>query len=266
MGGQKGLVHLSGQYGDVQLYVSADGEALARFSQPVKGKKIKRGANYALTRKNNDEFTGSAFAAHSLRLCMGERVRQFADRRLTPRLMSATHAVLMQGPGMAGQRTLEVGPHAGTFRRIEASKVESLTGRLMAPFTVTANPDRNTATLDVPSFNTDNFLRCPQGATHFRLLLVAGVLSDFVYTGDNAVYAPVNPDINARTMVVESSVLPAVGAVNAPLQLVAAVPGLPVLPSSACLVVSVGIEFLRVVNNFEEVMASGNALRVVDVF
>jgi hypothetical protein len=266
MGRQKGLVHLTGQFGDVQLYISADGVPLARFVRPVSGKKVKRDANYALTRKNNDEFTGSVFVARSLRQCLGDRIKQFADRKLSPRLMALSYSVLAKGPGMAGERSFEVAPHVGAFRRLDADRNEPLTGRFQAPFTTTVNPDRNTATLDVPAFTTNNYLRCPQGATHFRLLLVAGVLSDHVYTGGNPVYVAVNPEMNGVSVVAESAVMPAVNAVNAALQLVAAVPGLPVLPSSASLVVSVGVEFLRVINAFEQEMASGNALRVVEVF
>jgi len=266
MGRQKGLVHLTGQYGDVQLSINADGVPVAKFAQPVRRNKVKKGDNYKVTRKNNDEFTASAYSASSLRRCMGERIRQFADRHLTARLIALAYGVIAKGPGMAGQRTFEVGANRAMLRRVEASKLTSLTSRFQAPFTVTANADRNTAVLDVPAFATDNFLSRPQGATHFKLLLVAGVLSDFEYTGGTVVYEPSVPDMNGLSIVASSLVLPAIAATNPALLLTAAVPGLPVLPSTACLIVSVGIEFLRVINGYEEVLASGNALRVVEVF
>jgi hypothetical protein len=264
MGRQQGLLYLTGQYGDLRLSISADGKPIAAFA-PVKRGRVKKDANYALTRKNNDEFTGSAYSAHSLRMCFGERVKQFADRQLTARLMRLTRSVISKGPGRGGERSFEVGPHLGAFRHLELSKNESLTSRFMAPFTVTVNPDRNTATLVVPAFDTDFYVNRPSGATHFSVLLVVGVLSDFDYTGDADVYAPVNPTMNALSTVVQSAVLPAFNAVNGPMQLVAAIAGAPILPSSACLVVSVGVEFYRVINTFEELMASGNAMRVVEV-
>lgn len=49
-----------------------------------------------------------------------------------------------------------------------------------APFTLTANVDRNESTLSVPAFNPLNFLNIPSGATHFRIINALSVISDFV--------------------------------------------------------------------------------------
>lgn len=266
MGKQTGLVYLTGQYGDVQLYVNANGTPVAKFQRRTSGKKVKKDKNFGLTRKNGDEFTASAYAGRSLRVCLGERISTFADRNFQARLVQVMSGVLQQGAGMAGQRSLEFGPNKDHLIRLDADKRTTLRSRFYAPFTVTANVARNTATLDVPVFDAQNFINPPQGATHFRLLLVAGVLSDYGYTGGNVVYAPVNPTMNELVVTTMSATLPAYGVLPGPLSLVAAVPTLPTLPSTASLIVSVGIEFLRVINSFEEVMASGNALQVVEVF
>jgi hypothetical protein len=266
MGKQVGLVHVTGQYGDVQLCINADGVAIAKFQRRTSGKLVKKGRNYGLTRKNNDEFTACAFAGRSLRMCMGERLHAFAERKLSSRVLSLMFGVVQQGAGMAGQRSLEMGPNRSLLQRLDADKRTPLRSRFFAPFTLTSNLARNTATLDVPVFDAANFIHPPQGATHFRLLLVAGVLSDYGYVGGNVVFAPVNPLLNELVTTTMSATLPAYGVLSGPLSLVAAVPTLPTLPTTACLVVSVGIEFLRVINNFEEVMASGNALQVIEVF
>lgn len=265
MGRQQGIVYLTGQFGDLRLSINANGKPVVAFA-PVRPGKVKKGSNYALTRKNNDEFTGSAVSAHRLRMCMGERIRQFADRSLSNRLMSVTRNVISQGPGRAGQRSFEVAAHVAQFKHLEANRTEPLNGRFQAPFSLTVNSDRNTVTLDIPGFDVDNFLYRPQGATDFRLLLVVGVLSNFVYTGGNLVYTPLHEDLDGLGSTVVSAALPAENTTVGNVQLVASVPGLPVLPATAGLVVSVGIEFLRVINNYEEVMASGNALRLVEVF
>jgi hypothetical protein len=257
---------MSGKAGDIVFTISRDGKAGFRMAAMFSKEKFKRAANYLLCRKNNDEFTGSARAAHSLRMCLGETVRRYADSELTSRMVAMCRDVISLGPGFGGKRTFEVAPHTHLLRRVELDERESLSGRFMAPFTVTVNTDRNTATLDVPSFNTDSYLTRPQGATHFKLLLVAGVLSDHEWVGGNEVYAPVDADVNGVSKVEVSAIAPAFNAVNAALQMVVAIPGAPVLAATSCLVVSVGIEFYRVINTYEELMAQGNAMRVVGVY
>ncbi len=264
MGRQQGLVHLSGQFGDLRLSIAANGKPIAAFA-PVRKGRVKRGRNYGLTRKNNAEFTGSAYCAQSLRRCMGERIRDFSDRDLSGRLLAMMHSVISLGQGRAGERSFDVLSHASMFQHIEANAGTPFGSRFQAPYSLTVNPARNAVTLDVAAFATDHFLYCPQGATHFRLLLVAGILSDFVYVGGRRPYAPVNALLNGQSVVASSLAIPAVNATTSVLQLVAALPGAPVMPSTAGLVVSVGIEFLRVINNYEEVMASGNGLKVVEV-
>lgn len=56
----------------------------------------------------------------------------------------------------------------------------SFNGIFSAPFTLTANVDRNESTLSVPAFNPLNFLNIPSGATHFRIINALSVISDFV--------------------------------------------------------------------------------------
>lgn len=265
MGKQYGPLEIRGVIGGMQFGRNSDGSPGVKKARRFSLHALKVGKNYARTRDNNAEFTGSARATHGLRLALGERVRLFADRLLTARLMALTYRVLAKGPGAGGSRTFEVGPNAVDFRNLELSASERFRGRFQAPFTLAVNPDRNVATVDVPAFDTDYQLRCPNGATHYRLILVAGSLSDYAYTGQSDVYAAVNPGLAGLTSLVESGIAPALGVVQPQLQLVASLPGSPVLPSSAGLVVSLGVEFFRMVNSQAQLLASGNAMQVVGV-
>jgi hypothetical protein len=266
MGRQVGLVHLSGQFGDVRASVGPDGKGYVAFAPPISAKRVKEDKNYELTRRVNDEFIGSVRAAQSVRQCMGERIAEFGDRHLTSRLNALCKKVINTGPGFFGERRFEVVPNLGLFRHVEANKRERLRSRFMAPFSVTVNTDRNVATLDVASFLPNNFIHAPSGATDCRLTLVAGVLSDFVFTGDNDVYAPAEPTLDGITVSVPSALIPVSGSGVAAFQVIAAIPGAPVLPATTGLAVSVGIEFVKVVNSVEYVMASGNAMQLVEVY
>jgi hypothetical protein len=265
MGKQFGPVEIRGVIDGMQFGRNSDGSKGVKSARRYNKQAMKKGRNYARTRNNNAEFTGAARAAQSLRLACGERVKEFADSMLTSRLVSLTHKVLVKGPGLGGERTLEVVPNLSSFRRIELSRHERMRNRFQAQYTLTVNADRNTVTLDVPGFNPDYYLRCPDGATDFRLVLVAGVLCDHVYTGDGDVYAALNPALDGISALVEGAILPVTGAVPVQ-QLVTSLPGSPVLPATAGLVVSLGIEFFRTINSDSQLLAQGNAMAVVEMY
>src|SRR5688572_24030377 len=101
MGRQRGLVHLTGQYGDVRLSIN-DGKGIAKLSVPVAKTRIANDPSYALTRKNNAEFKGASMAVTTLMACFGENALSFADRYLYSRLLKSAMKVLKLGPGLNG--------------------------------------------------------------------------------------------------------------------------------------------------------------------
>ncbi len=135
-----------------------------------------------------------------------------------------------------------------------------------APYDVQVNPDRNTATLVVPLFDIDfGTMKVPQGATHFRVFVCVGVLSDLQYSGSDARYEAVNGQIHGLNGEERTAWLSTVGQ-NPGFQLVATVSGLPILPSTAGLVVSMGVEFCFMVNTMPQLKAEGNAMDILDLF
>jgi hypothetical protein len=266
MGSQFGPLSIRGKFGGLQFGRNSDGSWGVKRAARYSKRAYKTSARYARTRDNAAEFTGGARAAKSLRLAMGDRMREFSDSQLQSRLQQLMVQAIQRGPGMGGQRTLEVVPNLDLFRRVDLDPRERLQNRFLGRYTLTVNADRNTVTMDVPAFNTDLCLRAPSGTTHFRLLLVAGVLSDFHYTGSKAKYEPVNPMLNGESALVESPILDAVGVVNPTMQLVTSLAGNPVLPTTAGLMVSLGIEFFKEVNGVHNLLASGNAMQVVDAY
>ena len=265
MGRQQGAVEIKGKVGGLQFGKNSDGSPGVKRARYYSRAKMKKGDNYARTRDNNNEFTGSARAAQQLRQALGDRVYQYGDNQLQARLMQLTYGVLQRGPGTGGKRTYEVQPNLLHFVKLEYNEDEKLGARFNAPYTVTANTDRNTATLDVPSFNPAVRLGKPSGATDFRLVLVAGTISDISYTGNVDVYAADHPEMAGLSALAESAVLP-IDTVTSALQLVAVIPGSPVLPAGTALLVSLGIEFYRTINNDSQLLASGNAMKVVAAY
>jgi hypothetical protein len=266
MGRQRGVVHLSGQFGDVQLSIY-HGKGIAKMSIPVSKQRIATDPNYEQTRKINSEFKAVSLAVDGLAECFGGNGYDFGDRYMRARLMALGKKIIKKGPGLHGQRTFEVAPNLNMFREWELNMDDKFRNRFKEKCVVTVYLDRNTATLVVPPFLTNRSkLNAPQGATHFRVCLAVGVLCDVEYGGSDVGYEPVDATISGLNDVSFTPVLDGAGVLNPGFQLITEVPGLPVLPSTAGLVVSVGIEFFMVINSVPELLAQGNAMRIHAIY
>jgi len=264
MGRQRGVVHISGQFDDVQL--SIDGKhGIAKLSVPMTKDRMKNDPDLENTRKVNAEFKAASLATDALQRCTCGRNFSFGDRYLRSRLQGKMHGIVTRGAGDFGRRMLEVLPYKEALKGLPLNANESFDARLATAMDVTVNADRNTATWAVPSFVSRGRLNYPEGATHFRVFLCVGVLSDFQYVGGEAVYEAVNPSISGVNADAYSAYMEVSGQ-NAGFQVIAALPNLPVLPSSAGLVVSMGIEFFFEVNSAYNLKAMGNAMVIHDVY
>jgi hypothetical protein len=265
MGRQLGLVILSGQFGNTQL--SIDGtKGFAKLSVPVSKETIMTAPSYDLTRKNMSEFTGAGYAAKTILQCSKQAGNTFGERFLFSRLVKLTRMVVVKGPGDNGKRSFEASQNLTDFEGINLDRKESFLTRFVAPYTLDANPDRNTLTLDVAAFPPRKMIMKPKGATHFRVFLTAGVLSDYIYVGGDEKYAATQPNFNGRAAYSDSGFIE-IDLPQAPaFQLVTSLPGAPILPTDATLLAMVGIEFFKIVNNNGELFATGNAMMIAKAF
>jgi hypothetical protein len=264
MGRQRGIVHLSGQFDDTQL--SIDGKnGIAKLSVPISKERISKSPEFEGTRKVNAEFRAASLATDTLQRCMSELGFDFGDRYLRSRLQTQLITMVRNGSGDAGERQLEVFANRQVLKEVPLDLKQRFLGRFRGRYVITVNADRNTATMTVPSFMVRRGVFVPGGATHFRVFLGVGVLSDYQYVGGKLLYEPVNPDINGLSELINSSYMVAKGD-NAGFQLIAPLPALPILPSSAALVVTVGIEFFYEVNGNQNLKAMGNAMQIQGLY
>jgi hypothetical protein len=255
-------VHLSGRFGDIQMSVDGDQGFARQVNSPTK-KKVRTSKGYKLPRKNNAEFAGAGLVADLVLGCIGGHWNYYAERYFRPRLHGLLRKLIQLGPGDMGQREFRTAQHLDAFRNLELDSKDKFDRRFRAPFTVTVNADRNTATLDVSPFHTQHHLDAPQGATHFRVFLGVGGLSDLVWVPRHKGYFPSQPDLDTSFADVHGPLITLDGALHPGFQLSIGLSGLPVLGSDACLLVSVGIDFVRVINGMEDELASGGAVKVV---
>lgn len=265
MGRQEGAVIIRGKVYGLQFCLNSDGSPGVKRARTVSKNAVKKGKNYARTRENMSEFQGSVAAASALQFAFGERVRLFSDRVMFSRLVKKTYRLIQKGPGNKGERKLEVQTNMVDLVGLELNNGSKLSTNFKAPYTLTVNTDRNSATLDVPQFNTSLLLTAPMGATEFSLVLVAGVMSDFTHDPDRKEYAADHGTLSKKSVLAESALMPVTGMTTA-LQLVAALPGAPVLPAGTTLLVSLGVQYYLTVNNQALPLASGNGMAVVGAY
>ena len=151
------------------------------------------------------------------------------------------------------------------MKGFEFDKNTSLNGIFNAPYTLTHGVDRDTADFLIPAFNPANLVNAPAGATHFRLITTLSVLSDFEYNATTNSYDPMDAELNEVSHIAYSGFLDLYAAIPAT-TITATLPG-GVLPSvNTSVLQCIGIEFYQQVGGSFYLFASGNCLKVEDVF
>ena len=216
------------------------------------------------TRRNMSEFKGASMAVTNLMGCFGGKGRGFGGKNYRAKLLRETLAMVKRGPGDDGSRSFLVAGNAYDLRGYNLNESELFTSRFMEVPTPVVNTDRNQAVLTFPSFVADEVVIAPQGAHWFKLRLYVGALSD-LEKGSTGKYESVNPNTNRLSGIATSAPQPIHGAISG-ITLTATLPGSPVLPSTAGLVVALSIEFFKEVNGNLNLLAAGNALQIIDVY
>jgi len=265
MARQRGVIRLKGKIGDLSFYEN-DGKSLARLKGGVDKNRINSDPAFKRTRENMKEFGGSAKVGKSLRLGLVSVIKAFGDRKLVGRVVKIMKAINARGAGDRGQRSFEIVTNKDLLVGFELNETDVLGSAFNAPYTITPNADRNEVSLDIPDFDADNFVTAPEGATHFRIVSAISVLSDFVFNPTTSAYEATDPTVNEEGIVVKSSEISISGLVGSATTLLATLPGAPTIPPTSGLLACVGIEFLQELNGSFYLLASGNAMRIVDVF
>ena len=114
-------------------------------------------------------------------------------------------------------------------------------------------------------FNPSNLIAAPAGSTHFRLLNAIGVASDWVFNAATGKYEPTDPTLNELSDIQYSGYLDLNAAV--PLTTITTtLPGSPSMTATVSVLNCIGIEFYQQVGSNYYLFASGNALRVDNLF
>jgi hypothetical protein len=257
----KSLFEVRGDVGDAG-FRRVDGKGFLGRTSSIDKDRIMNDPKFKRTRENMAEFSASALAARSLRLGLAEVYKRYADKRVGSRLNKLFRKMLQSGPGMRGQRSIELQANIGQLMGLELHVSESLMGAFTAPRILGTNANRNVVTLDVPVFSPDAHVTAPNGATHYRIVLACASLSDIVWSAADERHVPANELLNGIGAVAYSAEMPIGVAPAAPITLTVALPGAPTLGATEVLLGLVGIEFIQIVNADYYLLEEANAMRV----
>jgi hypothetical protein len=267
MARQKGVLKYVGTLGDVRHFKikGQEGYFAGMVGGPT-GDQVKTAPEFERTRENMNEFGACAKAGKSVRTGLSQLMKQMSDSKVTGRLTSIMKKINLEDQTEArGYRRIEISTQRTYLKGFEFDKNTSLNGIFNAPYTLENTPDRVKGTFTVPDFNPMNLINAPSGATHFRLITAISVISDFEYNATTNGYEPMEPAMNEVSDIQFSGFLD----LYAPLPATTLVATLPngVVPSAPTSVIQcIGIEFYQQVGGNYYLFASGNCLKIEEVF
>ncbi|WP_288956546.1 hypothetical protein [uncultured Polaribacter sp.] len=262
MAKQKGFIKLKGSLGGLTFY-ETQGKDIVRTTGGVDKSRIENDPNFKRTRENMSEFGASATVGKALRQGFGSIIKNIKDSSITGRLTGVMKRLNSLGSGTRGQRVFNILTNKIILEDFEFNIKVPFTTIFYPEYTApTLDSNRSIATWVVPDFNTSNYLRAPEGATHFKLVLVSTILSNYEYVPDLKKYEPVVPADNIVNGITYSAAIPIGGAVGADTTLSVDLGFSSVLPVTVANVVATGILFYQQINSELYELSSSNAMRI----
>lgn len=257
------FIKLEGTLDGLTFYKS-EGENYVKTKGGVSRERILREPRFKRTRENNKEFGGSAIAGKAVRDAFGSVTKLMADRFLSGRLTGIMRLIVHNGSGSRGQRSIDIVSNRALLQGLEFNRREALKSRFFAPFAPpTLDANRSVTTWTVPDFDTGIFLHAPEGATHFKLVLASGLVSNYEYEPALDSYEPTEPDENAFGRSIFSDPIPLSGMVGSDTTLTVDLDLSSPAAATVSNCVAVGVVFFQEINAELYELADGNAMRLV---
>lgn len=258
------FVKLEGTLDGLTFY-NKNGENVVKTQSRISRSRILTDAAFRRTRENMREFGGAAKVGKAFRSAFAGIVKTMADTYMGSRITGVMKRINRNGPGLRGERDFEVVTYGDMLKGFEFNKSAPLNSQFFAPSELPEiNATRDEVSWTIPDFNTDSYIQIPEGATHCRLVLAAGYVSDYVYNPVDEEYEPVSEEVDGRGGVSFSPDIPLGGMVGSATTLTVSFTITPI-PATSALFAAKGIIFYQEINAQLYELAQGNALKVVVV-
>ena len=256
------FIRLEGTLDGLTFY-RKNGESFVKTKNQVSKNRILNDPAYKRTRENMQEFGGAARTSKAFRESFAGIVRLVGDTYVASRLTAIMRKVCALGTGLRGERVIDVVSHVDLITGFELNVQKPFDTQFNAP---SAPPqidtNRTSVRWNVPDFNTDTYVRMPEGATHFKLALAAGYTSNYEWVTATKSYEPVDEDVNGRGLVVYSAAIPLGGMVGSDTSLDADMTSFGTIPVTSAVFAGTAIVFYQEVNGELYELAQGHAMKI----
>jgi len=263
-----GIFPLRGSIGNVN-FRAVKGDCIVGAKSTLDKDRIASGDEFKLTRQNNREFTGVAFAASAFRAAFSGVFDQYADLEFSQRIISVYHKVLRKdNVNPRGSRSVEVSLNRNLLKRIRNfdAKTPFDSAFRVRGQSIVVSAARDTATWTIPVANLANFIDPPKGATHLRFVLAIGLVSDYQYSATDSLYQPIDGDLDGLGEVGASAEIDPGQPMAAPVVVTASLPAGTLPTSTTTLIVAPGIEYYQLVSGQYVLMSDGNAMGIKGMY
>ncbi len=262
MARNKSILKFEGTVGGLVFY-TVGGQERVRTTPNVSKERRKTDPAYKPVRERNSEFGGSSRASIGFKNAFRGVLKSCGEGSVGVRNNAYMLAVLKLSGGLLGQRDVDLVQYGFMLQGFELHKNSLLANAFTIP---NAKPvvslDRNALQWTVGDFDTKVYVKAPAGATHFKLVLAGGFVSNYQYDEISAQYEPVNNVVNGEGGVDYSSPIDIGGMVGSDTVLDVDLSAVATNPGSCVLVGGVGILFFQKVNGEMLPLAERRCMRV----
>ncbi len=256
------FVKLEGTLDGLTFY-RQNGENFVKTQSRISKKRILNDPAFKRTRENMMEFSGASKAGKAFRDGFANMSKLMGDSYLSSRLSGIMRRITSVGVGKRGERAIDVVTMKDMLKGFEFNKSLPFKSIFYAPYPLpTITAPRDVIDWTVPDFNTDAFITAPKGATHFRLILAAGYVSNYEYIPVMRSYEPVDDAVDSLGGNAYSAHIPLGGMVGSDTVLQVDLTALGAIPASTALFTSIGIVFYQDINGDLYEFAQGNTMVV----
>ena len=266
MAKQVGLVRYSGTMGGVRHFkIKGLQGDFAGMKGGASAEQIKNGEEFVRTRENMNEFGGCAKAGKAVRNGLASILSEMADSQLTGRLTAIMKKINLEDQSEArGYRAILISQQPQYLAAVQFNRGINFDSILTAPWVVTHEAARNKGKVTLASVEPYHIV-APAGATHYRIVHILSVISDFSYNANTSTYEPIDAANNELNDVKFSGYLD-LNTEQTNVEVESELPGLPTLSTDVSVLQCVGIEFFQKVGSNYYLFAQGNSMRVAAIF
>ncbi|WP_432411330.1 hypothetical protein [Rasiella sp. SM2506] len=257
------FIRLEGTLDGLTFY-QKDGSNFVKTKSGVSKSRIANDPNFIRTRENNQEFGGAAKVSKAFRQAFSEVAKLMGETYLASRLTALMKRIVTNGIGNRGQRSIDIVGNSDLLEGFVFDRKTPLSAQFFPHYDAPSlNANRDVTTWVIPDFDTDSFIKPPEGATHFKLVLATGLLSNYAWDRNLRSYEADNEDENAIGGTAYSAGIPLEGMVGSDTTLTVDLALGIAVPATTAAMAAIGIVFYQEVTGDLYELASGNAMELV---